>query len=127
MLSCSITSVFLYLVIILSQYYYFPNSLRLVPAEILHNSTQARLNYVIKKFFDSCWVSRNLNNRKHIDAIFLDFSKAFDKVSHSKLCHKLFHYGINGRVALMDKRLSDRSQSVVLDGINSRPHPGVPQ
>jgi len=47
MLSCSVTCVFLYLVIILSQQYYFPNSLCLVPAEILHN-TQARLNYVIK-------------------------------------------------------------------------------
>ena len=44
-----------------------------------------------------------LNNRKHIDAIFLDFSKAFDKVSHSKLCHKLFYYGINGQLLLWIK------------------------
>jgi len=43
-----VTCVFLYLVIILSQYYYFPNSLCLVPVEILHNNTQARLNYLIK-------------------------------------------------------------------------------
>ena len=32
-----------------------------------------------------------LNNKKHIDALFLDFAKAFDKVSHTKLCHKLSH------------------------------------
>ena len=39
---------FLYLIMILSQHYYFPNSLCLVPAH---------LNYVIKNLFDSCWVS----------------------------------------------------------------------
>ena len=48
-----ITCVFLYLAIILSRHYYFPNSLCLVPAEILHNNTQARLNYVIKNLFDT--------------------------------------------------------------------------
>ena len=37
-----------------------------------------------------------LNNKKHIDAIFLNFAKAFDKVSNTKLCHKLSPYGING-------------------------------
>ena len=30
-----------------------------------------------------------LNRGGHIDASFLDFTKAFDKVCHSKLCHKL--------------------------------------
>jgi len=53
MLSYSITCVFLYLVIILSQYYYFPNSFCLVSAEILHNNTQVHLNYVIK----ICWTA----------------------------------------------------------------------
>ena len=33
---------------LLSQYYYFPNRVSLVPAEILHNNTQACINY--KKF-----------------------------------------------------------------------------
>ena len=27
----------------------------------------------------------------------LDFRKAFDKVSHAKLIHKLEHYGIQGK------------------------------
>ena len=33
-----------------------------------------------------------LNAGKHNDALFLDFAKAFDKVSQCKLCHKLSHY-----------------------------------
>ncbi len=28
------------------------------------------------------------------DAIMLDFSKAFDKVSHTKILHKIRHYDI---------------------------------
>ena len=72
-----------------------------------------------------------LNDGKHIDALFLDFSKAFDKVSHSKLCHKLSHYRINGRILhWMTDFLSDRLQSFVLEGKISRPHSvlsGVPQ
>ena len=72
-----------------------------------------------------------LHDRKHIKALFLDFAKTFDKVSHDKLCHKLSHNGINGQLLSWIKDyLSDRSQSVVLDGISSRPHTvtsGVPQ
>jgi len=55
MLSCRITRVFLYLVIFLSQYYYFPNNLHLVPAEILHNTTQVHLNYEIKNLLIVSW------------------------------------------------------------------------
>lgn len=72
-----------------------------------------------------------LHNGKHIDALFLDFSKAFDKVSHNKLCLKLSYYGINGQLLMWIKDyLSDRYQSVVLDGIYTELHPvisGVPQ
>ena len=35
-----------------------------------------------------------LDSGTHIDALFLDFTKAFDKVSHRKLCHKLLCYGV---------------------------------
>ena len=38
----------------------------------------------------------NLNNRTQTDVILLDFCKAFDKVSHRLLLHKLHHYGIRG-------------------------------
>ena len=38
-----------------------------------------------------------------MDTILLDFSKAFDKVDHNKLCYKLHHYGITlGETSFMD-------------------------
>jgi len=33
-----------------------------------------------------------------VDVLFLDFSKAFYRVSHNCLLHKLLHYGINSSV-----------------------------
>ena len=61
----------------------------------------------------------------------MDFSKAFDKVSHSLLQHKLDHYGIRGKTGEWIKTfLSDRSQSVVIEGESSDKIPvesGVPQ
>ena len=38
----------------------------------------------------------NLENGKRTYLIILDSWKAFDKVSHSLLLHKLYHYGIRG-------------------------------
>ena len=38
-----------------------------------------------------------VNDREQIDAVLLDFSKAFDKVPHQHLSMKLDHYGIQGR------------------------------
>ena len=37
-----------------------------------------------------------LKNKDFITAIFLDVSKAFDKVAHHKLCYKLSLFGITG-------------------------------
>ena len=68
-----------------------------------------------------------------VDAIYLDFSKAFDKVEHGVLLHKLREKGISGRVgcwisAFLDS--SSRQQAVVVDGCVSELSPvisGVPQ
>jgi len=41
-------------------------------------------------------LSRSLDNSEQVDAILLDFSKAFDKVPHLHLLYKLDYYGIRG-------------------------------
>ena len=65
------------------------------------------------------------------DILFLDFSKAFDRVSHNCLLYKLLHYGINGPVHnWITNFLSDRYQQVILDNCYSNPckvSSGVPQ
>ena len=68
---------------------------------------------------------------KQVDAIVLDFAKAFDTVPHSRLLHKLHHYGINGSLHnWISSFLQGRQQSVVIQGSPSRPAEvlsGVPQ
>ena len=63
--------------------------------------------------------------------ILLDFSKAFDKVNHSKLLWKLHQYGIRGNALIWIRAfLGNRSQTVVIDGEESESVPvtsGVPQ
>ena len=61
----------------------------------------------------------------------MDFSKAFDKVTHKRLNYKLNWYGIRGdTLEWITDFLSSRSQRVVLDGATSDSAPvlsGVPQ
>ena len=65
------------------------------------------------------------------DVIVMDFSKAFDKVSHCLLVDKLRRYGIQGHTNRWIRNwLSDRKQTVVLDGERSYTasvRSGVPQ
>ena len=61
-----------------------------------------------------------LDSSIQTDIIYLDFSKAFDSVSHILLLHKLKMYGFNSR--LLDwftSYLSDRKQRVVVEGVGS--------
>ena len=73
----------------------------------------------------------NLDAGTNINALFLDSSKAFENVSHRKLCYKLSHYGVNGNLLPWIKDyLTDRSQSVLHEGKSCKSHPvlsGVPQ
>ena len=65
------------------------------------------------------------------DLITMDFAKAFDKVSHGRLLHKLDYYGIRGSTnKWINSWLSVRTQQIVLDDQASDPVPvlsGVPQ
>ena len=52
-----------------------------------------------------------------VRGVFLDISKAFDKVWHSGLLFKLQAYGVEGQLlALLKDYLHDRQQRVVLNG-----------
>ena len=58
---------------------------------------------------------------KKVDIIYLDLSKAFDKVSHSLLLLKLNNYGISGPLLSWFRNyLTGRHQRVVLDGVYSK-------
>ena len=61
----------------------------------------------------------------------MDFAKAFDKVCHSLLLHKLHHYGIQGKTnRWIQAFLSGRSKVVATEGFMSDPvnvQSGVPQ
>ena len=76
-------------------------------------------------------LARAASAGKQTDIILLDFSKAFDKVNHSKLLWKLHQYGIRGHVlSWIQAFLGSRSQRVVIDGEESESIPvtsGVPQ
>ena len=54
----------------------------------------------------------NMQSGAQTDVIVIDFSKAFDKVSHTKLFDKRHHYGIQGKTNVWFKEfLTDRSKS----------------
>ena len=61
-----------------------------------------------------------LKNRSGTDVAYIDFSKAFDSVTHPKLLHKLAGYGIQHELLLWVKSfLENRTQRVVIDGHSS--------
>ena len=76
-------------------------------------------------------LAAGLDAGEQIDAILLDFSKAFDKVPHERLLIKLRHYGIRGNIlSWIQSFLTGRSQKVLVEGQSSSSSPvtsGVPQ
>ena len=75
--------------------------------------------------------SFDYNPPKDIRGIFLDLSKAFDRVQHDRLIYKIKHISITGNsLKLIESFLSNRFQQVVLNGQSSSWKPvcaGVPQ
>ena len=76
-------------------------------------------------------IARAFNRSGATRAVALDISKAFDRVWHAGLLHKLKCYGISGQIfGLISSFLSNRQLQVVLDGKSSQKYPvnaGVPQ
>ena len=72
-----------------------------------------------------------LDKQRSVDVIFLDFAKAFDKVSHAHLLIKLQRYGIKGQILNWIRDfLTFRKQRVVIEGHSSdwsNVTSGVPQ
>ena len=81
------------------------------------------------KFYDD--ITKGLDDGCSSDVIIMDFAKAFDRVNHSLLVHKLEYYGIQDRVNhWIESFLCDRTQSVVVEGESSsaiQVRSGVPQ
>ena len=64
--------------------------------------------------------SFDCNPPEHIRGVFLDISKAFDKVWHERIIFKSKTYGVEGKlVMLLETYLKNRNQRVVLNGFNS--------
>ena len=76
-------------------------------------------------------IARAFNGSGATRAVALDISKAFDRVWHTGLLHKLKPYGISGQIfGLISSFLSNRRLRVVLDEKSSQEYPvntGVPQ
>jgi hypothetical protein len=75
--------------------------------------------------------SKQIDIGESLDVVYIDFSKAFDTVSHKKLVLKLASYGINGLVLSWIKCfLTNRVQRVRVENCLSMPmkvSSGVPQ
>ena len=76
-------------------------------------------------------IYKALDNGKNVAMVFLDISKAFDRVWHKGLLYKLKHFGVCGPLYnWFEDYLSDRNQKVVLNGQESvvmSTNAGVPQ
>ena len=76
-------------------------------------------------------LASSLNQKHQTDMSILDFSKAFDRVPHTRLKAKLDHYGIRGNtLKWISSFLDGRTQKVMVDGSISNECPvlpGVPQ
>ena len=73
----------------------------------------------------------HLDQDENVDVVYLDFAKAFDKVDHGILLHKIKSIGVTGKIGKwLHSFLTERDQKVAINGIVSNPSKvksGVPQ
>ena len=76
-------------------------------------------------------ILKGLEEGHNVDTIFLDFSKAFDKVDKILLCRKMKRMGVFGSLGIwIHNFLSDRKQVILANGARSseaRVTSGIPQ
>ena len=78
------------------------------------DSTTNQLLYIYNDF------CKAIDEGKEVRVVFCDISKAFDRVWHRGLLHKLYHIGIRGDLLNWFKNyLMNRQQRVVLNNTNS--------
>ena len=98
--------------------YFFSNSLislnqsGFTPGDSCTNQLISLVNEILKAFDDP--------NCLEVRSVYLDMSKAFDKVWHDGLIFKLKRNGVNGKLlALLKNYLQNRKQRVVINGAES--------
>ena len=80
------------------------------------DSTSKQLLYLVNEIYEAFEDPKSLEVR----AVFLDISKAFDKVWHDGLIFKLKQNGISGRLlSLLENYLQNRKEWAVLNGSHS--------
>ena len=86
------------------------------------------VNQLIILYHELC---QAIDQQKEVRLVFLDISKAFDKVWHAGLLYKLEKNGISGNLlSWFSSYLKDRQQRVVINGQSSSwktVQAGVPQ
>lgn len=89
------------------------------------DSTSMQLLYIVDK------IHKSLDRGNDVQAVFLDISKAFDKVWHEGLIFKLKQIGVDGcLLSWLKSYLTGRQQKVVIEGESSswsEIKAGVPQ
>ena len=97
-----------------------------------HGFTQGRLTITqLLSYYDTVLTMLEERQDKSVDVIYLDFSKAFDKVDHRILLKKMSKLGVDGKlIKWLETFLTKRVQRVRVEGHLSEPQPvksGVPQ
>lgn len=109
---------------------YIQDHLRLYISDYQHGFVAMRSTATnLLTFTES--VTCALDKNTQFDVIYTDFSKAFDRISHSVLIHKLSAYGVTGTLLeWLKSYLTGRQFYVVVNGFESEKYcitSGVPQ